>query len=576
MVEMKINKITVEVSEGSTILEAAKDAGVNIPTLCHMNMHDINLTNREGTCRVCMVEVAGSNNLVPACAAEVYPGMEVYTNTSRAIYARRTNLELLLSNHPPDCLTCARNLNCELQRLSAELNVREGKYQGVRLKSQKDNSSHSIVRDAEKCILCRRCEIMCSEIQTVGVYSAVNRGFETTVSPVFGNPLMETECTFCAQCVSVCPTGALTEIDNSGKVWEAIRDPDKYVVVQTAPSICVSLGDSFGMPAGSQVTGKMVSALRNMGFDKALDTAFGADVTVVEEASEFLHRLRHGGRLPILTSCCPAWIKFIEHQFPELLDVPSTCKSPHQIFGAIAKAYLAKKLGVDPRKMVVVSIMPCLSKKFEAAREELSHLEYGQDVDYVLSTRELTRMIKEAGINFNTLPDSDFDKLMGESTGAGVGFGTTGGVITAVMRTVSAWVEGKPPADINFTQLRGMEGIREAEVTIGGQIFSIAIAHGLGNARKLLDAVRDGKANYHAIEIMACPAGCVGGGGQPYHGNDMAVIKARSASLRGVDEGKPRRSAHENKELIKLYEEFLGEYYGEKAHELLHTNFIKR
>ena len=576
MVEIKINNVATQVPEGTTILEAAETMGVHIPTLCHLDLHDIKMVNQVGTCRVCMVEIAGRHNLMPACTTEVYNGLEVHTNTSRAINSRRTNTELLLSNHPKDCLVCERNLNCELQSLAAEQGIREDKYQGARMKSEKDESSYSIVRNAEKCVLCRRCETMCNDVQTVGVYSTVHRGFETVMGTAFDNPMLDTACTFCGQCVSVCPTGALTEIDDAGKVWEAINDPDKYVVVQTAPAIRVALGESFGMPVGTQVTGKMVASLRRMGFDQVLDTNFAADLTVLEEASEMLHRLEHGGKLPILTSCCPAWVKFIEHQFPELLDIPSTCKSPHEMFGAIAKSYLANKLGVDPAKMVVVSIMPCLAKKFEAAREELAHTQNGRDVDYVLSTRELARMIREAGINFNALPDGDFDKVMGESTGAGTIFGTTGGVIEAVVRTVSTWLGGEAPPKLNFTQLRGMEGIREAEVTLGGKQVKIGIAHGLGNARKLLEDIRDGKATYHAIEIMACPSGCVGGGGQPYHGNNMDVLRERAKAIYREDDSKVCRVADDNKELQQLYSEFLGEKYGEKAHELLHTTFTKR
>ena len=579
MVEIKINNEVLKVPEGTTILEAAREVGVHIPTLCHLDLHDIKMVNQVGTCRVCMVEIAGRHNLMPACTTEVYNGIDIHTNTSRAINARRINTELLLSNHPPECLVCERNLSCELQHLAAELGIKENRYEGDRLRSKKDDTSYSIVRNAEKCVLCRRCETMCNNVQTVGVYSTVHRGFETVMGTAFDNHMLDTACTFCGQCVSVCPTGALTEIDDASEVWAAINDPDKYVVVQTAPAIRVALGESFGMPVGTQVTGQMVTALRRMGFDQVLDTDFAADLTVLEEASEFLHRLEHNGRLPILTSCCPAWVKFIEHQFPELLDIPSTCKSPHEMFGAIAKTYLAKKLGIDPAKMVVVSIMPCLAKKFEARREELAGKYRGSDVDYVLSTRELARMIKEAGINFKALPDGDFDKVMGESTGAGVIFGTTGGVIEAVVRTVATWLDGKPPANINFTQLRGLEGIREAEVTVGGKNVKIGIAHGLGNARKLLEDIRDGKASYHAIEIMACPYGCVGGGGQPYHEhheNSMEVLKSRVKAIYKEDEGKALRMSHENKELQQLYDEFLGEKYGEKAHELLHTKFTKR
>jgi iron-only hydrogenase group A len=377
--------------------------------------------------------------------------------------------------------------------------------------------------------------------------------------------------------VSVCPTAALTETNDQNHVWAAINDPDKYVIAQTAPAIRVALGEAFGMPVGTQVTGKMVTALKQMGFDRVMDTDFAADLTVLEEASEFMHRLKDGGKMPILTSCCPAWVKFIEHQFPELLDIPSSCKSPQEMFGAVAKSYLAHKLSIDPKKIVVVSIMPCLAKKFEAKREELGNQQQGSDVDYVLSTRELAGMIHTTGINFADLPDSEFDPLMGESSGAGVIFGTSGGVIEAVVRTVSAWANnGKPLADVNFKQLRGLKGIREAEVTVGDTQVKIAIAHGLGNARQLLTDIRDGKAHYHAIEIMACPAGCVGGGGQPYHGNNMEVLKQRVQALYNEDEGKKVRMAHENTEVKKLYDEYLGEIYGEKAHELLHTHYSKR
>jgi len=417
---------------------------------------------------------------------------------------------------------------------------------------------------------------MCNEVQSVGVYSCVHRGFDTVMGTAFDEPMLDTACTFCGQCVSVCPTGALTETDDNEHVWQAINDPDKYVIAQTAPAIRVALGESFGMPAGTRVTGKMVTALRNMGFDRVLDTDFAADLTVLEEASEFLHRLNHGGKLPILTSCCPAWVKFIEHQFPELLDIPSTCKSPHEMFGAVAKTYLAEKLGIDPAKMVIVSIMPCLAKKFEAKREELGALQQGKDVDFVLSTRELARMINETGINFPELPDGEFDSLMGESTGAGVIFGTSGGVIEAVVRTAAAWLDKKPPEKMEFNMLRGEDGIRTAEVEVGGTKIKIAIANGLGNARKVLTDIRDGKAFYHAIEIMACPNGCIAGGGQPYHGNNFEVLRKRAAALFNEDESKCVRMSHENKELQTLYKEFLGEIYGEKAHALLHTHYHKR
>jgi len=575
VISVTINNNTVQVEPGSTILDAARKAGAHIPTLCHLDLHDIKLVNKVATCRVCMVEVEGRRNLAPACATDVTEGMVVHTNSIRAIKSRRTMVELLLSNHPKDCLSCERNLNCELQSLAAELGVREIKYEGKTSSHPKDTSSYSLVRDPEKCVLCRRCETMCNEVQTVGVYSAVNRGFDTFVGTAFDKPILETSCTFCGQCVSVCPTGALTQVSNTAQVWDALNDKEKFVIVQTAPAIRVALGEMFGMPVGSRVTGKMVSSLRAMGFDKVMDTDFAADLTIMEEASELIHRIQHGGTLPILTSCCPAWVKFIEHNFPELLDVPSTCKSPHEMFGAIAKTYLADKLGIAPEKIVVVSVMPCLAKKYEAARPELSDNKLA-NVDYVISTRELGSMIREAGISFNDLPDSDFDKVMGESTGASVIFGTTGGVIEAALRTASAWLENKEIGKLDFTELRGTEGVRVATVNIAGMDLNIAVASGLGNARKLLEDVRDKKATYHAIEIMACPGGCVGGGGQPHHGNDLDIIRDRAKALYAEDTDKPLRASHLNVEIQQLYKDFLGEPYGEKAHHLLHTTFTKR
>jgi len=575
MINITLNNMKIQVEEGTTILEAARAHGVNIPTLCHMDMASIKMVNKVGTCRVCMVEVEGRNGLIPACVDMVYEGMVINTNTPRAIKARRTMVELFLSNHPKDCLVCERNKNCELQTLAADLNIRENKYDGKMVSHPKDVSSQSLIRDAEKCVLCRRCETMCNQVQTVGVYSAVHRGIETTIGTAFDYPMAETSCTFCGQCVSVCPTGALTQVSHTGEVWDAINDADKVVVVQAAPAIRVALGEEFGMPVGTRVTGKMVAGLRRIGFDHVYDTVFAADLCIMEEATELIDRVKNGGRLPMLTSCCPAWVKFIEHQFPELLDVPSTCKSPQQMFGVIAKSYLAKKLGVDPAKMVVVSIMPCLAKKFEAAREELVN-DNNMDVDYVLTTRELAAMFREAGVNFNQLPDEDFDKVMGETTGAGVIFGTTGGVIEAAVRTAASWLGGKNITDVEFKELRGVEGIREATVKVGDLDLKIGIANGLGSARTLLENIRDGKSQYHAIEIMACPGGCVAGGGQPFYGNDRSVIAKRAEGLYDEDRGKKVRLSHENEEIKALYAEFLGEPGGHKAHELLHTCFTKR
>ncbi|MBN1624240.1 MAG: iron hydrogenase small subunit [Clostridia bacterium] len=574
-VNITINDMNISVPENYTVLEAAREVEIEIPTLCHLNLHDLKAVNRSASCRVCVVEVEGRGPLSPSCSTYVSEGMVIKTNTPRAVKARRTMVELLLSDHPKDCLTCEKNQQCDLQKLAANLGVREIEYTGAQSTYEKDNSSYSIFRNLDKCVLCRRCETMCNEVQTCGILSGMDRGFETVVGPAFGLPMIDTMCTFCGQCVAVCPTAALTEISNVRQVWDAINDPDKFVVVQTAPAVRVALGEEFGMEPGTIVTGKMAAALRRMGFDKIFDTDFAADLTIVEEASELIHRVQNGGRLPILTSCCPAWVKFFEHQFPDLLDIPSTCKSPHEMFGAIVKTYYAEKFKIDPHKIVVVSVMPCLAKKYEAARPELSGKGM-QNVDYVISTREAAKMIKEAGINFINLPDEGFDNPLGESTGASVIFGTTGGVIEAALRTAADWLTGESLEKIDYHQLRGLEGIREGTVNIGGTDFKIGIAHGLGNARKLLEDIRAGKTEYHAIEIMACPGGCIGGGGQPYHQGDSDIIKKRAEAIYREDKGKAKRKSHENVNVIELYKEFLGEFYGEKAHELLHTKYQKR
>ena len=575
MLNVKLNGVQLQVEDGLTILDVARANGVNIPTLCYLNMSEAGAENCVGTCRVCMVEIEGRANLMPACAVKVWEGMSIITNSPKAINARRTVVELLLSNHPKDCLSCERNRKCELQDLAADMNIREDKYAGKLAKHTKDTSSHSIIRDPEKCVMCRRCETMCNEVQTVGVYSGSHRSLEAVVSTAFDYPMLDTACTFCGQCISVCPTGALTQVSDIGKVWTALNDPDKFVIVQTAPAVRVALGEEFGLPVGTRVTGKMAAGLRRMGFDKVFDTDFAADLTIMEEANELIHRIQNGGTLPMLTSCCPAWVKFIEHQFPTLLDIPSSCKSPHQMFGAIAKSYLAEKLGVDPAKMVVVSVMPCVAKKYEAARDELAN-NGNADVDYVITTREMAAMLREACVDFHSLPDEDFDPVMGESTGAGVIFGRTGGVIEAAMRTAVYKLTGKNPENVEFTALRGEAGLREATITVGDLDLKIGIAHGLGNARTLLENIRDGKSQYHAIEIMACPGGCVNGGGQPYYGNDRTVGTQRAAGLNGEDTDKALRCSHDNPEIKALYAEYLGEPGGHKAHELLHTSYTKR
>lgn len=570
LVTLNINNKEIQVEEGTTILKAAKMLGINIPTLCHLNLHD-GVENKPGSCRVCVVEVEGRRNLAPSCTTLATQGMVVKTNSIKAIKARRTVVELLLSDHPQDCLLCEKNTNCELQKLAADMGINEIKYKGEMSTYNSDSSSYSIVRNLDKCVLCRRCETVCNEIQTVSVLSAMNRGFETVVAPAFGLPMMETNCTFCGQCVSVCPTGALTEVNNTSSVWDALNDKNKVVIVQTAPAIRAALGEEFHMQDSKAVTGKMVAALRGLGFDKVFDTDFAADLTIMEEATELMNRIQNGGRLPMLTSCCPGWVKFFEHEFPDLLDVPSTCKSPQQMFGAIAKTYYAEKMNIKPEDMVVVSVMPCLAKKYEAARPEMNN-----DVDIVISTRELAKMIKEAGIVFSELEDEDFDSIMGASTGAGVLFGVTGGVMEAALRTAYEWITGENLDDVEFTMVRGLDSVKEATIKIKDMEVKAAIASGLGNARKLLNNIREGKADYQIIEIMACPGGCIDGGGQPFiHGN-QDILEKRMNALYEEDKNKPIRKSHKNPEIIKLYEEFLEKPNSHKAHELLHTKYEKR
>ncbi len=578
LIPVKINDQNITVPIGITILEAAHQLGIRIPTLCHLDLHDIKMVNQTASCRVCMVELSKGNNrndLVPACVTPVTKDMEIRTDTLRAIRARRMAVELLLSNHPNECFTCPKNLECELQALAAELGVREIRWEGERMDYPKDVSSDAIVKDPNKCIYCRRCETMCNEVQTCGILSGIGRGFASFVGPAFNMPMVESSCTYCGQCVQVCPTAALTEVNHTDKVWEALNNPDKHVVVQTAPAIRAALGELFNMEAGTIVTGKMITALKRMGFDAVFDTNFGADITVMEEATELIYRMNNGKRLPMLTSCCPAWVKFIEHQFPELLDVPSTCKSPHIMFGTIAKTYYAEKNEIDPDNMVVVSVMPCIAKKAEAKRPELTKDERN-NVDIVITTRELGAMIKEAGIDFKELPDSNYDSPMGMSSGAAVIFGNTGGVIEAVIRTASEWITGEPLEKVEFDQLRGADGLRKAVVKLGDQELRIGIASGLGNARQLLEEIRDGKDNYQAIEIMACPGGCVAGGGQPYHHGNYEIVNKRQEAIYQEDKNKQLRKAHENIEVLKLYEEYLGEPYSEFAQELLHTHFEER
>jgi NADP-reducing hydrogenase subunit HndD len=579
-IKLIIDKKPVEVEQGTTILQAAKNIGIHIPTLCYMNLGDLNIENKPGGCRVCVVEVEGRHNLAPACATDCTEGMVVQTHSIRVLNARKTVVQLILSDHPFDCLVCAKSGHCELQDLAHKLGIRNIPYQGEQSHYREDTSP-SIIRDVDKCIMCRRCEVMCNEVQTVGVLSAINRGFESVVAPAFEMNLDHSTCTYCGQCVNVCPTGALTEVDHTNQLINDLADPDKTVVVQTAPAVRAALGEEFGMEPGTLVTGKMASALRELGFDYVFDTDFAADLTIMEEGTELLDRLtRHlnGEKdvaLPILTSCCPAWVKFFEHQFPEMKDIPSTARSPQQMFGAIAKTYFADKIKVDRKKLVVVSIMPCVAKKYECSRDEFA-VDGNPDVDYSVSTREFAHLIKRANIDFKGLEESDFDAPLGESSGAGVIFGTTGGVIEAAVRTAYEVHTGKELPRLDFDELRGMEGIRSATIDFDGLPINIGIAHGLGNARKLLEDIKAGKSHYHAIEIMACPGGCIGGGGQPYIHGDTSILKARQKAIYEEDSGKTIRKSHENEHIQKLYAEFLGKPLGEKSHQLLHTHYFDR
>ncbi len=580
LIKLTIDNRTVEVEKGTTIFLAAKQLDITIPTLCYMNLKDLNIEHKPGGCRICVVEVEGRRNLAPACATECSEGMVVKTHSVRVLNARRTVLELIISDHPFDCLVCAKSGMCDLQDMAIKLGVRDIPFKGEK-STYKPDFSPAIIRDMDKCIMCRRCETMCNDFQTVGVLSGIHRGFEAVVAPAFERDLDHSECTYCGQCVAVCPTAALTEVDHTLQLINDLSDPAKTVVVQTAPAVRAALGEEFGMEPGTLVTGKMVAALRQLGFNFVFDTDFAADLTIMEEGTELLDRLtRHLNgdkevKMPILTSCCPGWVSFFEYHYPDLLDVPSTARSPQQMFGAIAKTYFAEKQQLNRKEMIVVSIMPCVAKKYECTREEFA-TDGNPDVDYSISTRELAKLIKSANIDFKALPDEDFDKPMGESTGAAVIFGTTGGVIEAATRTAYELHTGEELEKVDFEALRGFEGIRSATVNFKGVDINIGIAHGLGNARKLLDDVRAGKSDYHAIEIMACPGGCIGGGGQPLHHGDTSILKARSKAIYAEDEGKTLRKSHLNPDIIKLYDEYLGKPGSELAHKLLHTHYFDK
>ncbi len=576
-IKITIDGKVLEVPAGTTILDAAQELNIKIPTLCHLDLHETKMVNKAASCRICVVEVQGRRNLAPSCATPVTQGMVVTTNSPRVLNARKVVMELMLSDHPKDCLVCEQSGNCGLQEVASKLGLREMRFEGKESTYPKDKSK-SIVRDMDKCIMCRRCETMCNEVQTVGALSGINRGFDAVVSTAFEVPLAESVCTYCGQCVAVCPVGALTEAEQTGDVLSALANPDKVVMIQTAPAVRAALGEEFGLEPGTLVTGKMVAALRQLGFDYVFDTDFAADLTIMEESAELIDRLTRfldGDKdvaLPILTSCCPAWVNFFEGQFQDLLDIPSSAKSPMQMFGAIAKTYFAEKINVPREKLVVASVMPCLAKKYEADREELN-----QDVDMVISTRELAKLIKQANIDFHALEDAEFDMPLGESTGAGVIFGTTGGVIEAATRTAYEKLTGETLEKVDFHALRGFEGVRSATVPVGDFDLNIGIAHGLGNARELLEEIRGGNPrNFHAIEIMACAGGCIGGGGQPYHGGDTEIIKKRQAAIYTEDGNKTLRKSHENPAIIELYDKFLGHPMSDKAHELLHTSYAPK
>ncbi len=575
MIKLKINDTEIEVREKTTLLSAAKALNINIPTLCHMDLSGINFVNKLASCRVCLVEDVKKGNLIPACATFAKDGMEIRTDSQRVIRARRAVVELILSDHPTDCLKCAKNLDCQLQKLAADLNIREIKYPGEKRNLPIDDSSYSLVRDPNKCILCRRCETMCNEVQTVGALAEIGRGFMTHVGSTFSRPMFDTTCTFCGQCQAVCPTGALTEKSNVSEVWKILhrKNHDDLVIVQVAPAVRVALGEEFGLEPGTEVAGQMVTALRNLGFDRVFDTNFAADLTIMEEAHEFIERLGEGK--PILTSCCPGWVNFMEHQFSDLIDIPSTCKSPHEMFGAIAKSYYAEKIGMDPAKITVVSVMPCIAKKYEAKRDELNE-EGFSDVDIVITTRELASMIKEAGIDLINTEKSDFDNPLGESTGGGTIFGASGGVIEATIRTAYDTLTGESLDKVEYEELRGLRGVKKAVVNINGKEIHIGVVNGLGNTRKILEKIRSGEEKLDAIEVMACPGGCVGGGGQPYHKGDLTILKKRAEGLYSIDKEKTYRKSYENPSIKKLYEEYLGEPGSGRAHELLHTSYKER
>ena len=574
-ITIKINGMEVSAPKGSTILEAARLAHIEIPTLCYLKE-----INEIGACRMCVVEVKGAKSLVVSCVYPINEGMEVWTNTPKVLDSRRKTLQLLLSNHDRKCLSCVRSGNCELQQLCKELGVEDdGYYDGEKTPSEIDDSAAHMLRDNSKCILCRRCVAVCEKVQGIGVIGANMRGFATFIGSPFDMGLGETSCVSCGQCIAVCPTGALQEKDCTDQVLAAISDPAKQVIVQTAPSARAALGEEFGYPIGTNTEGKMVAALRRIGFDKVFDTDFAADLTIMEEAHEFIERVKNGGVLPLITSCSPGWVKYCEHYFPDMTENLSSCKSPQQMFGAIAKSYYAEKAGIDPKDIVSVSVMPCTAKKFEIGRDNQA-ANGMPDVDFAMTTRELARLIRKCGIKFQNLPDEDFDTPLGLSTGAGTIFGATGGVMEAALRTAVETLTGEELENVDFTEVRGTKGIKEATYHVAGMDVKVAVASGLGNARELLNRVKNGEASYHFIEIMGCPGGCVNGGGQPQQPgwvrNTTDIRALRAKVLYDDDKADTIRKSHENPAIKELYETYLGEPGSEKAHHLLHTTYVRR
>ena len=577
MVNITIDTRKIRVPKSYTVLEAARHANIAIPTLCFLKE-----INEIGACRMCVVEIKGAKSLQAACVHPVWEGMEIYTQTPAVRESRKATLELILSNHEKKCLTCVRSRSCELQKLAEELNIKELMFEGEMYKFPIDNFSPSVIRDPNKCVLCRRCVSVCKNVQTVAAIDTNERGFNTIVTSAFHKSLNEVPCAMCGQCITVCPVGALRERDDTDIVWKALADKELHVMVQAAPAVRAALGEEFGMPIGTRVTSNMIAALRRLGFKKVFDTNTAADLTIMEEGTELLNRIKNGGKLPLITSCSPGWVKFCEHFYPEFLGNLSTCKSPHEMFGAVLKSYYAEKMGIDPAKIFVVSIMPCTAKKFEAKRPELASTGFA-DVDVVLTTRELARMIREAGIDFKELPERHFDDPMGAGSGAGVIFGATGGVTEAALRTVAEILSGRcvdNPDYFEYNEVRGVKGIKEVSIELEGLELKAAVVHGLGNARKVLDKIKAGKAHYHFVEIMACPGGCVTGGGQPIQPSDVRswidLRRERAKALYDEDRDLPVRKSHENPAVRLLYREFFGSPGSHKAHELLHTSYTRR